>query len=297
MGIDHGCYREVYRQERDQEMGLDYFGARYYGSALGRWTSPDQPMIDQESEDPQSWNLYSYVRNNPLRNTDPFGLDCITTSNQSSSGVTVTTERGGSAETCSGTYVNGTVDTSSYQYNGTSLTYSFANDTASGAGTINFASPQVSSDSDDISPFGAAVIRSLGARTDASYKLMGVFAAGSLAGGATVANGLALSGSALAEGLISQTSQYLSKAAARALAQRLATTPAQAAAAASAISRATASSSVKVFQEGTRVVVQIVRLGQDGYQEIESVIDQAGNKDVVQKAINNAGDLVHYDPK
>jgi RHS repeat-associated protein len=28
-------------KERDSESGLDYFGARYYGSALGRFTSPD----------------------------------------------------------------------------------------------------------------------------------------------------------------------------------------------------------------------------------------------------------------
>jgi RHS repeat-associated protein len=28
-------------KERDGESGLDYFGARYYGSALGRWTSPE----------------------------------------------------------------------------------------------------------------------------------------------------------------------------------------------------------------------------------------------------------------
>ncbi len=125
-------------KERDQETGLDYFGARYYGSALGRFTSPDDPDNDQDPKDPQSWNLYSYVRNNPLKNIDPFGQDCITISNQTSSGATVTTERGGSAEACSGTYVEGTVNTNSYQYNGTSLSYSFSNDTASGAGTIAF---------------------------------------------------------------------------------------------------------------------------------------------------------------
>jgi len=125
-------------KERDQETGLDFFGARYYGSALGRFTSPDEPLFDQDPVNPQSWNLYSYVRNNPLKNIDPFGQDCITTSNQTSSGVAVTTERGGSAETCSGTYVKGTVNTNSYQYNGTSLSYSFGNDTASGAGTIAF---------------------------------------------------------------------------------------------------------------------------------------------------------------
>lgn len=28
-------------KERDSESGLDYFGAKYYGSALGRFTSPD----------------------------------------------------------------------------------------------------------------------------------------------------------------------------------------------------------------------------------------------------------------
>lgn len=125
-------------KERDAESGLDYFGARYYGSALGRFTSPDDPSNDQDPHDPQSWNLYSYVRNNPLKNVDPFGQDCITVTNQSSSGATVSTERGGSADTCSGTYVDGTVNTNSYQYNGTSLSYSFANDTSSGAGTIAF---------------------------------------------------------------------------------------------------------------------------------------------------------------
>jgi RHS repeat-associated protein len=63
-------------KERDAESGLDYFGARYYGSALGRFTSPDEPFADQHPEDPQSWNLYGYVRNNPLKNTDPDGRDC-----------------------------------------------------------------------------------------------------------------------------------------------------------------------------------------------------------------------------
>ncbi len=63
-------------KERDSESGLDYFGARYYGSALRRFTSPDAPFADQHPEDPQSWNMYAYVRNNPLKNTDPDGRDC-----------------------------------------------------------------------------------------------------------------------------------------------------------------------------------------------------------------------------
>jgi len=60
-------------KERDGETGLDYFGARYFGSSQGRFTSPDAPFADQHPGDPQSWNLYSYGRNNPLLYVDPTG--------------------------------------------------------------------------------------------------------------------------------------------------------------------------------------------------------------------------------
>ena len=59
-------------KERDAETGLDYFGARYFSAAQGSFTSPDLP-VDQHPQYPQSWNLYSYVRNNPLSLTDPTG--------------------------------------------------------------------------------------------------------------------------------------------------------------------------------------------------------------------------------
>jgi RHS repeat-associated protein len=60
------------------ETGLDYFGARYLSSAQGRWTSPDwsaapQPVPYAALDDPQSLNLYAYVRNNPLRTADVDG--------------------------------------------------------------------------------------------------------------------------------------------------------------------------------------------------------------------------------
>lgn len=60
-------------KERDTESGLDYFGARYFGSSLGRFTSPDAPFADQRAGDPQSWNLYAYTSNNPLAYVDPTG--------------------------------------------------------------------------------------------------------------------------------------------------------------------------------------------------------------------------------
>ena len=62
-------------QERDEESKLDYFGARYYRPLLGRFTSPDAPLVDQFAENPQSWNLYGYVRNNPLSAIDPTGRE------------------------------------------------------------------------------------------------------------------------------------------------------------------------------------------------------------------------------
>jgi RHS repeat-associated protein len=58
-------------KERDIETGLDYFGARYYASTQGRFTSVDPgPFV---VADPQSWNRYGYVQNNPLKFTDPTG--------------------------------------------------------------------------------------------------------------------------------------------------------------------------------------------------------------------------------
>jgi RHS repeat-associated protein len=64
-------------QERDAETGTDYFGARYFSAAQGRFTSPDEALVDQFEEDPQSWNLYSYVRNNPHSFVDPSGRVCV----------------------------------------------------------------------------------------------------------------------------------------------------------------------------------------------------------------------------
>jgi hypothetical protein len=44
-----------------------------YGYSYGRFTSPDDFTNDSHVSDPQSWNLYVYVRNNPLRLIDPTG--------------------------------------------------------------------------------------------------------------------------------------------------------------------------------------------------------------------------------
>ncbi|MEW5980559.1 MAG: RHS repeat-associated core domain-containing protein [Acidobacteriota bacterium] len=60
-------------KERDSESNLDYFGARYFSGAQGRFTSVDPENASAIPEDPQSWNAYAYARNNPLLYTDPTG--------------------------------------------------------------------------------------------------------------------------------------------------------------------------------------------------------------------------------
>ena len=52
---------------------MDYFLARYYSSAQGRFTSVDPLLESAKRNLPQSWNRYTYALNNPLRYTDPTG--------------------------------------------------------------------------------------------------------------------------------------------------------------------------------------------------------------------------------
>jgi RHS repeat-associated protein len=62
-------------KERDAESGLDNFNKRYFGSSLGRFMTPDPiGVMQQKLIDPQQRNMYAYVRNNPLRFTDPTGM-------------------------------------------------------------------------------------------------------------------------------------------------------------------------------------------------------------------------------
>jgi RHS repeat-associated protein len=63
---------------RDTESGLDYFGARYYANAMGRFMSPDwaaKPVTVPYAEfgDPQSLNLYGYVEDAPINRIDADG--------------------------------------------------------------------------------------------------------------------------------------------------------------------------------------------------------------------------------
>lgn len=88
---DGGLRQKFTGKERDVETGLDYFLARYYSSAQGRFTSPDEftggpdelfdftegaasnPTFYADITNPQSLNKYQYAYNNVLKYVDPDG--------------------------------------------------------------------------------------------------------------------------------------------------------------------------------------------------------------------------------
>jgi len=61
--------------ERDAESGNDYAMARYYINRFGRFCSADPVMGNPN--DPQSWNRYAYVRNDPVNGVDPSGKSLL----------------------------------------------------------------------------------------------------------------------------------------------------------------------------------------------------------------------------
>jgi RHS repeat-associated protein len=122
-------------KERDAESGNDYFGARYYGSSMGRFMSPDfqddetdpEPVPWANFENPQSLNLYSYVYNNPLAHADPDGHDCVNGSNAANGTISVQTTSDSSACLSGFTYVNGTVNPNSATYSNGQLGFNISN--------------------------------------------------------------------------------------------------------------------------------------------------------------------------
>jgi RHS repeat-associated protein len=66
----------VYDTE-NQSGSLEDFTFRRYSPVQGRWISPDPAGLGAvDPSNPQSWNRYSYVLNDPLMYTDPLGLYC-----------------------------------------------------------------------------------------------------------------------------------------------------------------------------------------------------------------------------
>ena len=68
---------QLYRQTQDITLGLYDFSFRQQSSAQGRWLVPDPAgLAAVDLTNPQTWNSYAYLANNPLNATDPLGLYC-----------------------------------------------------------------------------------------------------------------------------------------------------------------------------------------------------------------------------
>jgi RHS repeat-associated protein len=65
---------------RDEEIEADYLWARHYKNRIGRFLRPDDAIF-ADPANPQTWNLYAYGLNNPLRYVDPTGhqTSCLPT--------------------------------------------------------------------------------------------------------------------------------------------------------------------------------------------------------------------------
>jgi RHS repeat-associated protein len=143
-------------KERDQETGLDDFGARMYGNALGRFLTPDfggpldsipdaVPWADFET--PQSLNLYGYARNNPTSFDDNDGHDCVVQTRTGDNTETFSSSSGNCDNVKVGdgqakTFVDGKVTSIQEGADGHSIDIGFkANDGSGAVGVQNAATP------------------------------------------------------------------------------------------------------------------------------------------------------------
>lgn len=73
-GQTDGVRQKFTGYQNDEETGLDFAEARMYQNLHGRFTAIDPLLASGKSADPQTFNRYVYVLNNPLVLTDPSGL-------------------------------------------------------------------------------------------------------------------------------------------------------------------------------------------------------------------------------
>ncbi len=69
VGTDHKFTSQI----EDESIGLYWYASRAYDPMLGRFCQPD--ILVPRLYSPQTLGHYSYVLNNPLRYTDPTGMD------------------------------------------------------------------------------------------------------------------------------------------------------------------------------------------------------------------------------
>ena len=103
-----GSVRQYYAGHRRHDAsGLVYMNARWFDPGSGRFLSVD-PVVSN-SDNPQTFNAYSYVKNNPVNLTDPTGM-CAVDSCWYTGGVVMKSGTSLSGSTASGTYYISSTD-------------------------------------------------------------------------------------------------------------------------------------------------------------------------------------------
>lgn len=70
-GTTPTSFRFTGQRSEESSIGLYYYGARWYDSQLGRFAQADTVIPDEKN--PQAWDRYAGMNNNPLLYTDPTG--------------------------------------------------------------------------------------------------------------------------------------------------------------------------------------------------------------------------------
>jgi RHS repeat-associated protein len=279
-GLPDGTIQRFSGKERDAESGLDYFLARYYSGAQGRFTSVDPDNRGAIEEDPQTWNAYSYVRNNPLKYTDPDGTD-----------VRVCVDNGNGGQNCVFLKDPQYADLYDKQNGQQGITLPggetpTGNITCGGqiCGTATYYEPEKGLESHDIVNFAIGGLFKAGIEGTAAL-LNNLIGAGAKQVAATAAEGVIANGT---------------KQAVREALERSALSNAQKAAVRRALARGAAGDkfAVEKLADGSIKVVTEVAGRTGGRATYEKIIDAAGNTiSVVQKAFDAAGKLVHEHSK
>jgi RHS repeat-associated protein len=126
-------------QNQDTLAGLYDFLYREYDPNQARWTSPDPAGLASVSlANPQSWNRYSYVLNNPLNAVDPLGLDCVYLNN-AGNGIEWVDQNSNAGECAQngGAWANGTVNNVQFDPNSNDVLLGYWTGNVDSSGNIS----------------------------------------------------------------------------------------------------------------------------------------------------------------
>jgi RHS repeat-associated protein len=86
----------------DSETGTEHAVFRQYNNTAGRWMFPDPYLGSYDPSNPQTFNRYAYVLNNPLAYTDPSGRQCVPVGTAGAAECTATIAFEGAASAAAG---------------------------------------------------------------------------------------------------------------------------------------------------------------------------------------------------